>query len=48
MKKERINEEYVLASIEILTFASGDVVCASDLFTGTENPGGSTSSGSWT
>ena len=39
---------YTDVKIEVLSFEANDIVTASDLFTDSNNPGGSTSSGSWT
>jgi hypothetical protein len=48
MIKETKKEPYSNVKIEIFGFSSGDIVTASDLFTDSNNPGDSTSSGSWT
>ena len=48
MKKVNEKEPYSNVKIEIFGFSSGDIVTASDLFTDSNNPGDSTSSGSWT
>ena len=48
MLRDVSKKVYSLAEIEVLNLAQCDIVCASDLFTDSENKGDNTSSGSWT
>ena len=48
MLREESKKVYSLAQIEVLNLQQCDIVCASDLFTDSENKGDNTSSGSWT
>ena len=48
MVKKKEKKSYEGVVIEILHLSKIDIVTASDLFTDSENPGSSSSSGSWT
>ena len=48
MVKKESKSSYDAAVIEILLLKESDIITASDLFTESETPGGSSSSSSWT
>ena len=48
MVKKEPNHSYESAVVEILSYGKTDIITTSDLFEESGNPGGSTSSGSWT
>ena len=48
MANRELKKPYDAAIVEIVALNATDIVTASDLFTESETPGNSSSSGSWT